>query len=94
MGIEALVLGGLAIAAGVGGGVAISKATSGHKGGGSSSIPVAPQPLPQAPIPQASAEQAEESVRKRRSAATKTVFTDPLGVSGQADIVRKTLTGQ
>lgn len=73
----------------------IGKAISGggDKDGGSAPAP-APAPLPEAPKPEQAAENAQEQVRKRKAAATKTVFTDPLGVSGQADIVRKTLTGQ
>ncbi len=53
-----------------------------------------PQPLPEAPKPEAAADKAQEQVRKRRTTQTQTTFTDPLGVGGQADIVRKTLTGQ
>ena len=77
----------------------ISKAIGGaFKGGdsgkGSSAPAPAPAPLPEAPKPEAAAEKAQEQVRRRKSAQTQTVFTDPLGVAGQADIVRKTLTGQ
>lgn len=53
-----------------------------------------PQPLPEAPKQASAAEDAQNQVRKKRAAQTQTVYTDPLGVGGQADIVRKTLTGQ
>ena len=67
---------------------------SSSKGKGSLEAAPAPAPLPEPPKPEASAEKAQETVKKRRAATTQTVYTDPLGVSGQADIVRKTLTGQ
>ncbi len=72
----------------------IKNALGGGKDGDSGSPAPTPAPLPEAPKPEESADKAAESVRKRKSAQSQTVFTDPLGVSGQADIVRKTLTGQ
>lgn len=70
--------------------------TGGKDSGGSNATAAAPtpQPLPEAPKPEVAAEKARESVKKRKAATSQTVFTDPLGVAGQADIVRKTLTGQ
>lgn len=65
----------------------------GNDSGGGGQAP-SPQPLPEAPKPEASAEKAQETVKRRRSTQSKTVFGDPLGYGGQADIVRKTLTGQ
>lgn len=55
---------------------------------------LSPMPLPEAPNPADAAAKAQEAVKKRRASVSQTVFTDPLGVGGQADIVRKTLTGQ
>ena len=37
--------------------------------------------------------QAVESIRKRTSAMSQTVYTSPLGLSGQAEIAKKTLLG-
>ena len=62
--------------------------------GGKESPAPTPQPLPQPPSQGAVAEKAQDNTRKKRAAQTQTVFTDPLGLGGQADIVRKTLTGQ
>ncbi len=66
---------------------------SGGSDKGSGQAP-SPAPLPEAPKPEASAAKAEETVKKRRAAMIQTTFTDPLGVSGQANIVKKSLTGQ
>ena len=111
MGLEALVIGGLALAGAsigsgagftaaglaIGAGVGVGLSAIGRSGGGKgdgSDTPYAPQPLPAPPKIDAAADEAQKQALKRRGAATKTVFTDPLGVGGQADIVRKTLTGQ
>lgn len=64
------------------------------KSKGSDGPAPSPQPLPEPPKVDASAQEAQKQIAKRRSSATKTVYTDPLGISGQADVVRKTLTGQ
>ncbi len=55
-----------------------------------------PTPLPQAPASSQIAEQAAENSRKRRrsSGSTKTVYTSPLGIKAEADVTKKTLTGQ
>lgn len=71
----------------------IGKAVSGGSDN-TPAAPPAPQPLPEAPKPEAAAANAQEQVRKRKANQTQTVFGDPLGLGGQADIVRKTLTGQ
>lgn len=89
MGLESLLIAGLAFGAAGVGAAAIAK--SGEGKGSASPIP---QPLPAPPKIDAAADEAQKQALKRRGAATKTVFTDPLGVGGQADIVRKTLTGQ
>lgn len=90
MGIEALIIGATAIAAGVGGGMAISKAA----GGGDKPSVQAPQPLPAAPKPEDAAVKAEEAKRRKIAQSSKTVYTSPLGVQGEANVVRKTLLGQ
>lgn len=92
MGLETLLIAGLAAGAGIAGAKAISRGM--NKGSDGQPPTPTPQPLPQAPDPAMAADKAQEAVRKRKAAQTQTVFTDPLGVSGQADIVRKTLTGQ
>lgn len=51
-------------------------------------------PLPQAPAPEDAGDKAEAMAKKRRIANTQTVYSSPLGISGQADVARKTLTGQ
>ena len=76
------------IALGVGGGFAASK----MMGGGKSSVQ-APLPMPQAPSVTDAAAKAENVVNKKRASATQSIYTSPLGVSGEAKIT-KTLLGQ
>ena len=62
-----------------------------------SSSPSSPSALPQPPSMDAAATKAADSVRKRKSQATQSIYTDPLGIGGQADVARqmlKTKTGQ
>lgn len=68
--------------------------SGGDNKGGNAPVAPTPQPLPEAPKQEDSAMKAQDSVKKRRAAASQTVFTDPLGIGGQASIVQKTLTGQ
>lgn len=56
--------------------------------------PTAPAPLPQAPKVEKVQSQAEDNLRRKKAAQTKTVYTSPLGLAGQANVARKTLTGQ
>lgn len=63
-------------------------------GGGKKPEAPKPLPLPESPDPIESAGKAAENVRKRAANLTKTVYGSPLGLSGQASTVRKTLTGQ
>ena len=90
MGISALVL-GAAVGIGAIGATAIS-------GGFSSKSSTTPKPpaLPSAPNPAKSEAAAQMNASKRRAAQTQTVYSSPLGVSNQdqAQIARKTLTGQ
>lgn len=53
-----------------------------------------PQALPQPPSPEASADKASEVVKKKRAMTSQTVYSSPLGIAGEANVVRKTLTGQ
>lgn len=53
-----------------------------------------PKPLPQPPSPEASVEKAEDTVRKRRAMSSQSIYTSPLGATGQANIAKKTLLGQ
>lgn len=62
--------------------------------GGNKDAGPTPTPLPQPPSQDAATQNAQDSTNKKRVAMSQTVFTDPLGVGGQANIVRKTLTGQ
>ena len=66
--------------------------------GGKAEIPQPQQaPLPGAPKVEDSVVKAETMANRRRAAMasdSKSVFTSPLGVAGQANVVRKTLLGQ
>ena len=53
-----------------------------------------PIPLPEAPDPQTAVDRASETIRRKRDAMTKSIYTSPLGVQGQAQIAKKTLLGQ
>lgn len=89
MGIET-VLGVAAIAAaGAGAGYGVSKLAGGGDKGGAS-----PTPLPQVPSVDDASAKAQESARRKRAAQTKTIYSSPLGISGEADLARKTLLGQ
>jgi hypothetical protein len=66
-------------------------------GGGKSNPAPAPQPLPVAPTVEASAEKAEDKNRKKKaqiSAGSKSIYTSPLGIGGEAQVARKSLLGQ
>lgn len=78
------------------GGLGVGKSPfSGGSSQGEASAPApAPIPLPQAPAPEAAQAQATETIKKKKSAMTKSVYTSPLGVAGEADVARKTLLGQ
>lgn len=53
-----------------------------------------PLPTPVAPTAEAQGDKAQELVKKKKAAMTRTVYTSPLGVAGEADVARKTLLGQ
>ena len=71
-------------------GKALNKATSGP----STPAPVAPLPLPAAPDTSAIAAQAQQTIQQRKASMDQSIYTSPLGISGQANVVRKTLLGQ
>lgn len=50
--------------------------------------------LPQPPSATDAVAKADDAIRRRKAVQTQSVFTNPLGVSGQADVVKKQLTGQ
>ena len=77
-----------AVVAGLGAGFGVSKLMS----SGSNKIS-APTPLPQPPSVENAQAKADEVGRKKRAAATQSVYTSPLGVAGEANIARKTLLG-
>ena len=85
LGTTAAVLLGLA---GAGAGIGLSKSMSRSAGGSS------PMPLPQAPSVDAAGARASDVIKKKRVAATQSIYTSPLGVSGEAQVARKTLLGQ
>lgn len=88
MGISALIIGGAA-ALGAGASMGISALTKPKTG----TAPKAPA-LPATPSGAKTASQASRSVRHKMAAQTNTVFSSPLGIGGQAQVARKTLTGQ
>lgn len=55
-----------------------------------------PAPMPKAPKVSEAIEQAQiaTTVRRRAMRRSKTVFTSPLGIGGEAEVIRKTLLGQ
>ena len=53
-----------------------------------------PLPLPQPPSANAAADKAGKVIKKKHSAMTQSIYTSPLGVAGEAQVVRKTLLGQ
>jgi len=67
--------------------------TKGWSGGSKSDVS-APLPLPQAPSVDDAVGKAENISRKRKASQTQSVYTSPLGVSGEANVARKTLLGQ
>lgn len=73
----------------LGGTYAATKASS-----KSASQASAPQALPQAPSASQANTKASENVRRKRLKQSQSVYTNPIGVGGQANIARKTLLGQ
>lgn len=63
-------------------------------GGDKTEAPSSPLPVPQAPDVAKGADAADQNVNKRRAMASQTVYTSPLGISGQANIAKKTLLGE
>lgn len=53
-----------------------------------------PAALPQPPSPDGAQAKAEAGAARRKASLTETVFTSPLGIGGEAQLARKTLTGQ
>lgn len=83
--------GGSALLAGAGiaGGFGASKLM-----GGSKSVSSSPTPLPQPPSVDATAGKAEKITKAKRAMSTQSVYSNPLGIGGMADVSRKTLLGQ
>lgn len=63
-------------------------------GGGRRDEPPPPLPMPEAPKVDKVADEAAQKTKRRKAELTKTIYTAPLGLSGQADVSRKTLLGQ
>lgn len=89
--LTALAIAG-SVALGAGAGVGISKLAGGGSGGGVQ----APQALPAAPNVEDAASKAQGKTLKRKAQLTNTTYNQggALGIGGQADVIRKTLTGQ
>lgn len=86
IGTTAAVLLGLGAA---GAGAGISKIM-----GSAAKAAVEPIPLPQPPNPEAAVDKGAEIAKKKRAAATQSVYTSPLGVAGEAALARTALTGK
>ena len=58
--------------------------------------PPAPMPMPATPTPEKAEDTAQAAATKKRKAIarSRTIFTSPLGISGQASVIKKTLLGQ
>jgi hypothetical protein len=66
-------------------------------GGGKKQSAPTPAPLPVAPSPEDANAKADENAKKKRAAVaagSKSVYSSPLGIAGQADVNRKSLLGQ
>jgi len=81
-----------AILLGLGAGGAAYGVSKAMSGGGSKSF--SPMSLPQPPSAEAAAGKAGEVIKKKRATMTQSIYTSPLGVAGEAQVVRKTLLGQ
>jgi hypothetical protein len=66
------------------------------KSDGSGQVAPSPAPMPEPPKIEDAAAVAEKKskLKKQQMATSKSIFTDPLGSAGSADIARKTLLGQ
>jgi hypothetical protein len=87
-GVEPIIIASL-----IGGGAAVGASAISSRSARSSG-PSAPPPLPKAPQPAKAAEQGQARARRSLASRSKTVYTNPLGLGGQADVARKTLLGQ
>lgn len=65
-------------------------------GGKKEEAPPPPPPMPTPPTPEAAVDNAEDKKRKKVQAVnrSKSVYTSPLGIGGEAQIAQKTLLGQ
>jgi hypothetical protein len=59
-------------------------------GGNKSPEAPKPQPLPEPP----KVEEASDKAKKKRTTPTQTVYSSPMGLSGQAQVMQKSLLGQ
>lgn len=75
---------------GAGAGTVASKMMSKGAGG----MDASPAPLPTPANPETSRTNAENVIRQKRAAASRSVYTSPLGLAGEANVARKTLLGQ
>lgn len=72
---------------GIGGGALLSNQMSKQQ-----KLPT-PTPLPQPPSIEDAADKANKISAARKASATDTVFTNPIGIGGQADVAKKVLLG-
>jgi hypothetical protein len=91
-GVGAVATAGAVAGAGIGAAkIAARKSSKGDSGNNNS-----PLPLPQAPTVDAAAAKAGAitTAKRKAIAANDSIYTSPLGIAGQAQVARKTLTGQ
>lgn len=80
----------------IGGGIglgAFGAKKSGFFGGAAKAAQQVMQ-LPQPPSASDAGAKADEIIKKKRASMSQSIYTSPLGVSGEADVARKTLLGQ
>jgi len=65
-------------------------------GGKKQEAPPPPPPMPEPPTPDTAAEDAEAIKKKKMQAVnrSKSVYTSPLGIAGEAQVAQKSLLGQ
>jgi len=59
--------------------------------GGKPAAPQKPEPLPAAPTAQSVAEDVQKKRRKVQASQSQTVYTSPLGVAGEANVIKQKL---
>jgi len=76
-------------------GYGVSKAFGAGKGSSPPAFPALPppQPAPQAPTIDNAEDKARASIKRKKSSATDTIFGNPLGLAGEAEVIKTKLGG-